>query len=324
MIPPASRPSAWGAALLIWQFGLTAFAIGLSLQASRIVWLCGQVLLGICMLQWFILQHDLAHRALLKNAGVAAVVGHISSLFCLLPYWPWQRVHHAHHRWTGWREPDPTIPDKAHADYGPRLAAVINFCWRFWVPVFAASFTAQTFWNVPRLDRLFPDAASRRRHRFSIAFIVVVAVCCIAAFGAVFFKVWLLALFVFVSISDPYLLSQHTHIDYLDAAGTKPVPVPFARQDEFSRTLRYPRFVEVLVLYDSNRHGLHHRLPQVPCYRLAAEPDQPDNDIWWSDWLRRAKAMPGLDLIFLSTRDTGALLQGRAPAYPTRGEREVR
>jgi fatty acid desaturase len=52
-------------------------------------------------------KHDLGHRALLKSAKLSAVIGHLSSLFCLLPYWPWQRVHHAHHRWTGWREPDP-------------------------------------------------------------------------------------------------------------------------------------------------------------------------------------------------------------------------
>lgn len=306
----------WGGVLLLlWQVALTTSAIALSVSTHPGVWLGGQLLLGVCMLQWFILQHDLGHRALVRSATVSAIVGHLSSLFCLLPYWPWQRVHHAHHRWTGWRTPDPTIPDKAWEDYSPGLARAIDVCWRYWIPVFAASFSLQTFWNIPRLDRLFPDAASRRRHRFSVAFIVVVFAVLIALFGATFFKVWGLAALVFMSISDPYLLSQHTHIDYLDDDARAPVPVPFAVQDQFSRTLRYPRFIERFILYSSNLHGLHHRLPQLPCYRLLDHPEQPDNDIWWTTWLKQAKAMRGLDLIFLSTRRTGVLLQGKPPTW---------
>ncbi len=301
--------------LLLWQTMLTATAIVLSTQDHLALWMVGQLLLGVCMLQWFILQHDLGHRALIKNARVAAVVGHLSSLFCLLPYWPWQRVHHAHHRWTGWREPDPTIPDKGHGDYGERITAVINFCWRYWVPIFAMSFSLQTFWNLRRLNRLFPDEPSRRRHLFSVLFVVATLLSLALLFRGDFFRCWLPAMVVFMSISDPYLLSQHTHIDYLDQDGVKPVPVPFAVQDEFSRTLRYPRAIERYVFYSSNLHGLHHRVPQVPCYRLDAYPEQPDNDIAWWKWLLLAKRMPGKDLIFLSTRATGVLLQGRAPSY---------
>ena len=301
--------------LLLWQTALTTTAIVMSTGDSAVVWFFGQLLLGVCMLQWFVLQHDLGHRALLKSARISAVIGHLSSLFCLLPYWPWQRVHHAHHRWTGWREPDPTIPDKAHADYGPGLTAVINFCWRFWVPVFAMSFSTQTFWNLRRLNRLFPDTPSRRRHRFSVVFLSVVLLGLMLVFRERFFQVWLLAFFVFMSISDPYLLSQHTHIDYLDTDGVAPTPVPFAMQDQFSRTLRYPTWIERYVLYSSNMHGLHHRVPHVPCYRLHDHPQQPDNEIRWWKWLLLAKRMKGKDLIFLSTRVTGVLLQGKPPTY---------
>jgi fatty acid desaturase len=130
----------------------------------------------------------------------------------------------------------------------------------------------------------------------------------VAVFQGAFFKVWLLAFFVFISISDPYLLSQHTHIDYLDGKDITPTPVPFLEQHVFSRTVSYPRLVERYVLYNSNHHGLHHRYPTVPCFRLYAHPNHPDNAVTWRSWLKAAKALPARDLIFHSTRHTGVRL----------------
>jgi omega-6 fatty acid desaturase (delta-12 desaturase) len=313
VIPPAvvrSRGSdaVHGALLIGWQALFTAGSIGLSLQDHVGLWLLGQALLGLNMMQWFIIQHDIGHRALFRSPAVSVVLGHLTSLFCLLPYFPWQRVHNAHHKWTGWRTRDPTIPDKTWEDLKPHEVAIIDFCWKYWIPMFAFTFNAQTFFNIRRLNRLFPESESRRRHLFSILFIVAAFVVMVAVFQGAFFKVWLLAFFVFISISDPYLLSQHTHIDYLDGKDITPTPVPFLEQHVFSRTVSYPRLVERYVLYNSNHHGLHHRYPTVPCFRLYAHPNHPDNAVTWRSWLKAAKALPARDLIFHSTRHTGVRL----------------
>jgi fatty acid desaturase len=299
-----------GALLLAWQLIISGLAIFLSCRDSLPLWLLGQILLGLCMMQWFILEHDLGHRALVKNRHLSTFFGHIASVFCLLPYFCWQRVHDAHHRWTGWRAQDPTIPDRGYHDFSPRGAAALNFCWRYWVPVIALLFSIQTFWNLGRLERLFPGTASRRRHLFSVAFLALVYLALVLVFRGLFLQCWLLAFLIFLSISDPYLLSQHTHIDYLDHEGVVPTPVPFAEQARFSRTVHYPRWFERFILYGSNHHGLHHRHPTIPCYQLASCDEQPRNGIWWSKWLALAKSMPARELIFLSTRDTGVDLTG--------------
>lgn len=301
--------AALGAALYAWQLAFTAFSIFLSLQDHVVVWFVGQLLLGINMLQWFVVQHDIGHRALFRSKWASAILGHLSSLFCLLPYYPWRDVHHVHHRWTGWRKQDPTIPVRAYEDYRPLEIAIINFCWKHWIPMFAFTFNVTTFMNLRRLRVFFPDRADRLRHLFSIVFMLGTVAVVAVVFRDVFLRTWLLAFFVFLSLSDPYLLSQHTHIDYLDD-GTEPRRVPFAEQHTYSRTTVFPWFIETLILYNSNRHGLHHQFPTVPCFRLSAQPTQAGNGILWTDWLRRAKALPAHDLIFHSTRHTGVDLMG--------------
>jgi fatty acid desaturase len=294
--------------ILLWQCGFSAFAIYLSLSAQPFVWFIGQTLLALNMLQWFFLIHDLGHGVFISNPKIAVVFGHIATLFCFLPYYPWRQIHYAHHRWTGWREKDPTIPDRKFEDLSPRQIQIIDFCWRYWIPIFAVSFTLETFWNLRRLNRLFPDAKNRRQNAFSIGFAVAVYALLILSLGNLFLKIWLLAFLIFLSVSDLMLLSQHTHLDYKDIQTESLKPVPFMEQALFSRTILYPKFIESFVLYHTNKHGLHHQYPKVPIYALHQFPETDENHIHWLEWLRRAKQMPGHLLIFRSTRHTGVEL----------------
>ena len=41
--------------------------------------------------------------------------------------------------------------------------AVVNVCWRLWIPLFAAAYRLNNFWNVSRLLRLFPAPATTTR-----------------------------------------------------------------------------------------------------------------------------------------------------------------
>lgn len=234
--------------------------------------------------------------------------GHIASIFCLVPYYPWKYVHKVHHKWTGWREMDPTVPNEPFENMSKSQKKIVDFCWRYWIPIIALSYVATTFYNLKKLDADFPQRIKKRNNRLSIFIIVLAYFFLILFFGALFFKVWLLAAFIFLSISDPYLLSQHTHLDSKDIEKEPVKPVPFIQQDHHSRTIRFPFFIEKYLFYFSNYHGFHHQFPWVSIYELGDLKNRNENEIHWLKWLRIAKSMPGHLLIFRSFEHTGVKL----------------
>lgn len=244
-----TQRNAIGLLILMWQLFVTGLGIALSIQDQTVLWLLGQLVLGISFLQWFFLIHDIGHGVFLPNKTLSIIFGHLASVFCLVPYCPWKYVHQAHHKWTGWREMDPTVPNEPFEEMSKAQRSIVDFCWKYWIPLIAMSYVASTFYNVKKLDRDFFQPAKKRNNRLSIGLVVMVYLILIIVFGALFFKVWLLAAFIFLSISDPYLLSQHTHLDSKHIEEEKLKPVPFIEQDNHSRTIRFPSFVEKYIFY---------------------------------------------------------------------------
>lgn len=303
------RSVLWKSLLFVaYQFVFTAFSLYLSMQPMWYVWLIGQVLLGLNMLQWFFLLHDFGHQSLFGNKLINAILGHIASIFCLLPYYPWLHVHNLHHKWTGWRSKDPTIPAYTVEDLSPKQIKIIDFCWKYWIPIFAINYTLQTFYDLKVLKTYFPQGSKRRQNRISIGIIVICYIGFIVAAPWLFLKIWGVAFFIYISISDPMLLSQHTHLDYLDDDNPEPKTVKLIDQDKYSRSVQYPKFVEKYLFYNSTMHGLHHQFPYIPLYHLHQLPHPKENLIYWKDWLYLAKRIPGHQLIFLSFKHTGIKL----------------
>ncbi len=294
--------------IILWQLTFSTISIYLSFSDNIVIWISGQILLSINMLQWFFLMHELAHQSLFPNEKVNAIIGHVASLFCLIPFFPWDNIHQSHHKWTGWREFDPTIPDITFEELKPHQISIINFCWKFWIPIFAINYTIQTFYSLNKLNKLYPKANQKINNVFSISFIVIVYLTAAIVLGFLFLKIWLLAFFIFVSISDPMLLSQHTHLDYNDINTDQIKPVKFIEQPLYTRSVRYPFFIEKYLFYFSSRHGLHHQFPWVPFYYLNQVADTEENTIFWTDWVRVAKSIPAHKLIFQSFKDTGIKL----------------
>ncbi|MFZ1788577.1 MAG: fatty acid desaturase [Saprospiraceae bacterium] len=295
--------------LLFWQFTFTALSIYLSFSTLWPIWMLGQLLLGINMLQWFFILHDLAHQSLFKSQAINAIIGHIASIICLVPYYPWLYIHNAHHKWTGWKEKDPTIPDIKVEQLTGFQKRLIDLCWKYWIPIFAVNYTSQTFFNIKKLLDLFPKKETKIKNSFSIFWIIMVFVTLTFVLGPwLFLKLWALSFFIYISISDPLLISQHTHLDYNDLDKQNLRPVPFIDQPIFTRSVKYPRFIEQFLFYNFPKHGLHHQFPWVPIYHLPKLQEPKENTIFWTDWLAIAKTMPGHILIFKSTKDSGVKL----------------
>jgi len=294
--------------ILVLQLIVTSFFVYLSTTENIFLWALGQAGFGICMLQWFFLLHEIAHSSFLPHKFLSVLFGHVAAFISLIPYYPWKHVHNEHHKWTGWKEKDPTIPVTSVNDVPERAIKIIDFCWKYWIPAIALSYVLTTFYDGKKLKKYFPDSRRMRMNRISIIINLGGLAILFMVFGVVFLKVWLIAFLFYLTLSDPYLLAQHTHLDYLDIEQNELVPVKYANQDLFSRTIKFPGFIEKYILYYSNLHGVHHQYPWLASYELASAPAPEHNKISWGKWLRLAKKLKGHELVFLSTRDTGVSL----------------
>ena len=291
--------------IIIWQIALTTTAIWLTLSAQWRIKIPGEILLALCILQWFILEHDLGHNAFFKVPVLNAIFGHVSSLFSLIPFFPWKNIHHAHHVWTGWKDLDPTHPKKKIDELSRVKVFLINLCWKLWIPVFGISFSVLLFWNYQQLNKLFPQKKRVAQHRFSILFIVIIFITMACFFGNFILYCWLPAFVLYLMIADPLLLSQHTHLDYSDSKGSPVRPIRYILQPAYTRSVIYPKWISKCILYNFDKHGLHHQYPAIPLYELDTKTPPEENSIYWLKWLHIAKRMPASVLIFESYKETG-------------------
>ncbi len=308
--PTNRRGFAW----VLCETACTSAAVGLSLVGfSRIgsgwgwliLWFLGQIVLGLLIFQWFVLMHACGHRALFASRLLNDVFGHMASVFCLVPYSSWRYVHAQHHRWVGWMDKDPTTRGLAGPLPPPHLQRLLNFCWKFWIPIFSVVFGVSVFWNLGRVAEVARSSRQRRRALFSVLFVAAVYAGLIAMAGTSFLEVWAFAFLFYLTIGDPILLSQHAHIPLHHSDGASVVPFAPANQDLFTRTIIVPRWVAQWVFFQFTTHGAHHAYPQVAHYDIDCIPFSPTHAISWLRWIRAAKRMPAIQLLYESSRGTG-------------------
>lgn len=267
-----------------------------SAVATGLMWFIAQLILGVILLQWFFLLHDLGHDHFFSETAMNVIVGHLASLFCLLPFFPWKYIHRTHHLWTGWKDRDPTMTIIIPRQVPKWKKTTINFCWKYWIPIFTLSFSFANFWNIKKLKRMFPQ--HRIKNLFSIFLPTIFHLILINAFGIpAYLHTFGLALFVFLLLCDPLLLSQHSSIPQKHSHGEKVNAIPFREQDQYTRSLVFPHWVSKYILLGFNNHIVHHLIPTMPGYYLTDIKLSNANDEHWMAWLKKAKAVKGFDLL---------------------------
>ncbi len=73
--------NAMGFAYVVHCATLTSVALWCSWQEQIWLWLTGQILLSLALLQWFILLHEAGHRTLFRSKRLNRAVGHIAGFF---------------------------------------------------------------------------------------------------------------------------------------------------------------------------------------------------------------------------------------------------
>jgi fatty acid desaturase len=283
----------------------TAAGFLLSFAGGVVLWICGQVLLAVMLVQWFVILHECGHDTLFRTRRWHGIAGRVAAAFSLIPYHCWTRVHGRHHKWTGWQDLDPTTESLAPRPRGRTERAIANVCWRLWIPIFSIVYRLTNYWNIVRLFRMFPKPADRWAMVRDTASLVALYGLVVFALGpAVACRGTGLALAISFVIEDLLLLSQHTHVPQQISGGGTVKPFPAVEQEPFTRSLRLPRVASAFVLH-FDAHELHHMYPFVPGYHLRQIPYTPENEIGWWHWVRGAKKVPADVLLFQNRLDTG-------------------
>jgi omega-6 fatty acid desaturase (delta-12 desaturase) len=282
----------------------TALGFFLSFAGGLGAWMCGQLLLAVMLVQWFVILHESGHDTLFRTRRWHAAAGRVAAAFSLIPYHCWVRVHGRHHKWTGWQDLDPTTEALVPRPRGRAERAIVNVCWRLWIPIFSIVYRATNYWNMPRLFRMFPQA-DRLAIARDTALLVALYVAVIVALGpAAALRGVGLAMIISFVIEDLLLLSQHTHVPQQVSGGSSVKPFPAVEQEPFTRSLRLPRIASAFVLH-FDAHELHHMYPFVPGYHLRRIPYTPENEIGWWHWVRGAKRVSADVLLFQNRLETG-------------------
>ncbi len=276
----------------------TAGGLWLSSQSSVTLWLLGQMVLAAALVEWFVLLHECGHGTLFRLRSANTLVGHVAGVLAMIPYPIWKRIHGRHHKWTGWQDVDPTTTALAPRSHPAWERAVVNVCWKYWIPLFSVLYRLTNFWNLPRLVRLFADSGTQRRLLASALASggLYIGVAVVAGPG-VLARLLGLAVLLALVLEDVLIISQHTHIPMGCSHGQSVAPHAALDQERFTRSLRLPSWASRAALH-FDAHELHHMYPFVPGYRLGEIDYTPANEVSWSQWIGRARAIPGEILLF--------------------------
>src|SRR6185436_16331462 len=281
------RPSdAAGSAVTLVAIVATVIALTLSMRAEVWLWLPGQIILAIALVQWFAILHECGHETLFHSRSIHRAIGQVAGFFSIIPFYNWKRVHGRHHKWTGWQDVDPTTATLVPRELSRVERVLVNVCWRYWIPLFSVLYRVNNFWNWQRLRSLFEKSEDRRRLALSsVALVVAYAAVIVIVGPAALLRLVGLGLLLSLIAEDLLLLSQHTHIPQQLSHGEPVRPFPTIEQEVFTRSLVFPRWLSALLLH-IDAHELHHMYPFVPGYRLGAIEYETENEIGWWTWIR--------------------------------------
>jgi fatty acid desaturase len=279
----------------------TAFLYRLN---SRISYLLGTILLSVFFTQTFILLHECGHLRYFENRATNEIFGHVFGLLSGIPFYTWQHMHNLHHRWTGWRDLDPTTEKTVKPGESRITRLIVNTCWWLFIPLVYLSYLFSNYWNLLKIKRFVPS------HVLNLAIVNISLYLLFYFFVVYYFPAfvlyYLLPAFVLSLVwKELLIMTQHTHIEIPVSEGAEVRPIPFMEQVKYTRSFYTFTFFARYFLLNFNLHEVHHAYPGLPAYWL----DKIDLDIprkpKFTEWLIKAKYMKGEDYIFRTSKHTG-------------------
>jgi omega-6 fatty acid desaturase (delta-12 desaturase) len=281
--------------------GFGALALWLA-GGSWPAYLASQLLLAIVFFQGFGLLHDCGHNTASPTDWVNVAFGHIASVVCFLPFYPWRYIHQQHHLWAGNLQRDPVLAAIRRWTAVGKVPAVLGWGWRLWLPLLAPV-QHVVFWLYPLKLASLPQRDWRQLLRCT-ASVLFLGAAYLALFALVGEHLppshFVPALLIYMLAAELVNLPHHV------GAPLSTERLPPWRQWISTRTCVFPRGVAEFCMLNFNFHVEHHVFPFLPWYRLRAAqrllrqaigaPYQEEVGIGWSV---RNRARP-LDQVIIS------------------------
>jgi fatty acid desaturase len=254
--------------------------------------------------QTFILLHECGHLNFFKGKRLNYFGGYFFGFLSGIPFLSWMHMHNLHHRWTGWRDKDPTTERTVGPPSVKILQWVVNFCWLLFIPLFYLVYMFSNYWNIFKIRRfLRVDLVRQISWEMMIYMLGYALVLCLVPsrilipmfFGFLLSLVW----------KELIILTQHTHIEIPTSQGKSVRPISYADQIQYTRSFHVGGFFEKWFLFNFNLHEAHHAQPGIPAYFLSEiDLKLPNKPSYWN-WFKNAKGMWGVDFIFKTSKHTG-------------------
>lgn len=270
-----------------------------TLNQGPLLYIVGQLAGAIFFMQAFILLHEFGHNSLFKSSWLNSLFGNIISFFVFIPFTNWKCIHELHHKWTGWRDLDPTTEKTFDRGFSPIVKSLVNFSWKFYVPLFSIGYRLGIYWKREKLKRHLSDK-DYQKCLISMAIMATFYLTLIILFPRFVF-VLILAIYLSLIMTDILSLSQHSHIEIPKANGKQVDPLKYKDQAIYSRSLIFSPAISKYILFNFNHHEAHHSYPGLPCYFLPNIKVETKNAYPFIPWLKKVKSMPGEQFIFTTS-----------------------
>ncbi len=254
--------------------------------------------------QTFILLHECGHLSFFKGRKLNYFGGYLFGFLSMIPFLSWMHMHNLHHRWTGWRDKDPTTERTVGPPSVKLLQWLVNLCWLFFIPLFYLVYMLSNYWNIWKIRRFLRVDLVRQITLEMLIYLLSYAVVWFFVppgilvpmlFGFLLSLVW----------KELIILTQHTHIEIPTSQNESVRPISYSEQIKYTRSFYIGSFFEKWFLFNFNLHEAHHAQPGVPAYFLSElDLGLTHKPSYWN-WFKNAKGMSGVDFIFKTSKHTG-------------------
>jgi omega-6 fatty acid desaturase (delta-12 desaturase) len=249
--------------IAVFDVALLATAAWLIGTGNLAAFLLSQLLIAVVFFNSFGLLHECGHGTASSSSAVNTLLGHWTSTFCFIPYYPWKYIHQKHHAWTGNLERDPVLKSlRRWRDAG--VPPLVGVAWRSWIPL-GALLQHVVYWSYPIAMARAGEMTREKLLRTIASF---------AWLGVGYALLWRFAPvlaapsgfglgFLLYLIAEELVNIPH-HADVSTAEGK----LPIWEQYRATRSCVYPRGLSELLVLNFNFHTEHHLFPSLPWYRL--------------------------------------------------------
>lgn len=289
---------------LILPICILTGAVFLIIEESTLLYLLGELLLSFFFFQTFILLHECGHMNYFKSRNLNSVFGHFFGFLTMIPYFTWKHMHFLHHRWTGWRDKDPTTEKTVEPSESPIMRVVANIAWFSFFPIFYLTYKMSNYWNLSKIKR-HVNADKYRKSVIHILLYLGVYITLAVFLGGIILTYILPAFGLSLIWKELIILTQHSHVEIPISDGQKVKPIANKDQVVYTRSFHVHAFIAHFLLFNFNLHEAHHAYPGLPAYWLGKVELEVPRGPGYFTWFVKAKSLKGEDYIFRTSKHTG-------------------